>query len=74
MRRIAYYLHRSTSGKLIAKVLGSRPPRIGVRVYDSRGKLIGRVVDVIGPVRSPYIVIRPSNDVELRQYEELFIR
>ena len=74
MRRVAYFLHKSPSGRLIAKVLAHRPPRIGVRVYDSRGRFIGRVIDIIGPVNSPYIVIKPSDHPELKPYDELFIR
>ncbi len=74
MRRVAYFLHKSSSGRLIAKVLAHKPPRIGIKIYDSRGKLVGRIIDVIGPVSSPYIVIKPLNHPELKPYDELFIR
>ncbi len=32
--------------------------RIGSRVYASQQ--LGRVIDIIGPVRRPYIVIKPN--------------
>jgi len=35
-------------------------PKIGSTVVDENLKIIGKVFDVIGPVSSPYAVIKPS--------------
>jgi len=75
VRRLGYFLHRSPSGKLIVKMTMHKIPRLGTRVVDSRGRYVGMVVDIIGPVRSPYIVVKPKNtDIRLKDYEELFTK
>jgi len=74
VRRIGYFIHRTPSGRLIGKSLISRPPRIGIKIYNSKGKLVGKIVDIIGPINSPYIVIKPLNEPDVKPYEELFIR
>ncbi len=75
MRRLGYFLHVSSSGRIIAKLTLPRPPRIGTKVFNSQGRFIGRITDVIGPVRAPYVVIKPlTPGIELRRYEELYIR
>ncbi len=75
MRRLGYFLHKSPSGKLIVKLGSPKPPRLGARVLNSRGEVVGVLVDVIGPVRSPYAVVRPSRPAPpLDRYEELFVR
>ena len=75
MKRLGYFLHKAPSGKLIVKMAGRKVPRLGSRVVDSKGRFIGIVVDVIGPVRSPYVVVKPkSENIELRDYEELFTK
>jgi rRNA processing protein Gar1 len=35
-----------------------RPVRIGSPLVDAHRKPIGRVIDVIGPVKAPYLVVR----------------
>ncbi|MCW3981253.1 MAG: Gar1/Naf1 family protein [Candidatus Bathyarchaeota archaeon] len=51
-------LHVSTSGNLIvrARVV----PRIGAEVMDENLKPIGKVFDVIGSVKAPYVAVRPA--------------
>lgn len=73
--KLGYYLHRVPSGRLIIKISGRNPPKLGSRVLDSRGNLLGVVVDVIGPVSSPYAVVKPlSSEVSLTQFEEVFLK
>ena len=35
-------------------------PRISTEVVDAQGEVIGHIVDIIGPVSSPYAVIKLS--------------
>jgi RNA-binding protein len=35
-------------------------PRIGSSVVDESLKIVGKVFDIIGPVTSPYAVVRPT--------------
>ena len=38
-------------------VQASKPERIGTPVVDQQIKRIGKIVDVIGPIKAPYIVV-----------------
>lgn len=38
-------------------VQSSKPQRIGTPVVDQQIKRLGKVVDVIGPIKAPYIVV-----------------
>jgi len=37
-----------------------KAPKIGSSVVDDNLKDVGRVFDIIGPVTSPYAIVRPS--------------
>ena len=39
----------------------SKSFRIGLRVINQEIKTIGKIVDVIGPIKSPYIVVNTRN-------------
>ena len=47
----------SRRGDLLVK--GGMTPRVGTLVVDEKKVQIGRVVQLLGPVDSPYVVIRP---------------
>lgn len=52
-----------------------KPPRIGSIVVDSGGHEVGILVDIIGPVRSPYAVVRPlRDDVSVDPHSVLFVK
>ena len=46
------------SKNLIVK--SEKAPRIGSEVVDENLKVVGRIFDIIGPVSSPYAVVKPS--------------
>lgn len=56
MQRLGLVLHVSPSRNVIVKV--ENVPRIGETVVDERLKPVGKVVDLIGPVSSPYASVR----------------
>jgi RNA-binding protein len=56
--------HIDNKGNLIART--KKTPREGAKVIDRRKTVIGTVVSIIGPVDSPYLVIRPMRDIEKR--------
>ncbi|MCX8209047.1 MAG: hypothetical protein RMH84_05290 [Sulfolobales archaeon] len=75
MKRLGYFLHRTPSGRLLVKLSSPKPPRLGSKVVNSRSEVVGVVVDVIGPVKAPYAIVKPSKQgLELSKYEELFVR
>jgi rRNA processing protein Gar1 len=43
-------------------------------VYNSEGRLLGILVDLIGPVKNPYALIKPFTTVEVRQFEDVYVR
>ncbi len=58
MQRLGLVLHLSPSRNMIMKV--ENIPRIGETVVDENLKPVGRVFDILGPVSSPYVAIRPT--------------
>ncbi|RLF08313.1 MAG: hypothetical protein DRJ60_00665 [Thermoprotei archaeon] len=69
-------LHLSKSNMLIVR--GTRKvPKIGDPVYDNKSRTIGIIYDIIGPVSSPYIVIKPSSDLtphDLRRLKKVYVK
>jgi len=43
-------------GKLVVKA--QVLPKLGAKVYDSSANAVGYVYDIIGPVSSPYVVVK----------------
>jgi len=63
LQRLGLILHVSPSKNMIVKV--ERTSKIGEMVVDENLKPVGRVFDMIGPVSSPYLSIKPMiNDPE----------
>ena len=58
MQRIGPVLHISPSRNIVIKT--EKTPKIGETVVDDNLKPVGKVVDVFGPVVSPYASIKPS--------------
>jgi len=67
-------LHVSkSSGNLILKM--SRDARIGDAVTDSKGKRIGVVFDIFGPVENPYASVKSGmKDPKRIVGKDLFLR
>jgi len=58
LQRLGLILHVSPSKNMIVKV--EKIPRIGETVVDENLKPVGTVFDLLGPVSSPYVSIRPT--------------
>jgi len=48
----------SPSRNVIVKA--ENTPKLGSEVFDENLKVVGKVFDIIGPVTSPYAVIKPT--------------
>ena len=57
MQRLGRVINVTPSQNLVVKV--EQTPKIGFSVVDESLKNVGNVFDVIGPVTSPYAVVRP---------------
>ena len=64
MRRLGKILHVSKRGSLILRT--DKTPPIGPHalVLDKEANKIGTILDVFGPVKNPYVSIRPYEDVD----------
>lgn len=58
MQRLGRITNVSPSGNAIVKT--DNPPKIGAEVVDENLEVVGKIFDIIGPVSSPYAVIKPS--------------
>lgn len=57
------------SGLLLIPVSPTNIPKIGERVVTRKLEDVGVVVDIIGPINSPYALVRPNKIVN----EDLFV-
>ena len=58
LQRLGRVLSVTPSQNIVVKV--EKPPKTGAAVVDESLRVVGRIFDIIGPVSSPYVVIRPS--------------
>ena len=52
MLQVGILLHQAKSGRLIVKLI--QETRVGSVVVDDKGRRLGKVIELIGPVKSPY--------------------
>lgn len=52
MFQVGVLLHQAKSGRLIVRL--SAEVRPGVAILDEKGRRLGKVVELIGPVKAPY--------------------
>jgi RNA-binding protein len=50
--QVGTILHQAKSGRLIVRL--TREVKAGTFVYDDARRKVGRMVELIGPVRAPY--------------------
>lgn len=65
MQRLGRVVNITPSQNLVLKT--EIAPKIGSSVVDESLKTVGRVFDIIGPVTSPYAVVKPT----IREPEKL---
>lgn len=58
LHQVGVILHQAKSGRLIIRL--SKEVKPGSVVLDDKGKKLGRVVELIGPVKSPYASVSVS--------------
>ena len=46
---------------------------IGTALVDVRNQPVGRVVDVIGPVAAPYLLVQPPRGKTIRPNHEVYL-
>lgn len=58
MQRLGRMLHVTPSKNVIIKI--NKPPKIGSSVVDEKLRIIGKIFDIIGPISSPYAIVKPA--------------
>jgi RNA-binding protein len=56
---------RTAQGLAIVRCLDDDHPGVGTQAVDEQLNVVGRVVDVFGPVSHPYVAVSPNEDVAL---------
>ncbi|MDK2796443.1 MAG: RNA-binding protein [Archaeoglobaceae archaeon] len=59
----------SKSGMLLVRIQPTNLPKIGDKVVTRKMEHVGVVYDIIGPIISPYVLIKPDKVV----YEDLYV-
>ncbi len=65
MQRLGRVLNVTPSQNIVVKT--ENTPKIGSAVVDENLKIVGKIFDIIGPVSSPYAVVKPA----IREPEKL---
>jgi RNA-binding protein len=65
LQRLGKVLHMTPSQNFVVKV--DKAPKMGLAVVDENLKIVGKIFDVIGPVPTPYAVVKPA----IKQPEKL---
>jgi RNA-binding protein len=58
LQRLGKVLHVTPSQNIVVKI--DKTPKIGSAVVDEKLRTVGKIFDVIGPVSSPYVVLKPA--------------
>jgi RNA-binding protein len=74
MKRLGFVSHISKRGRLIVKA--ETIPKLFSEVYDKEQKPIGKVIDILGPVSSPFVAVKPYDKADLEKFKEaeLFLK
>jgi RNA-binding protein len=58
LQRLGKVLNVTPSQNIVVKI--DKTPKIGSAVVDEKLKVVGKIFDVIGPVSSPYVIVKPA--------------
>ena len=67
MKFLGTISHISNSGKLITR--SSKTPPAGAFVFDKNKKKIGKISNIFGPTKKPYISVRLFRSVNLDNFK-----
>ncbi len=59
LKKLGKVIHKSHNRFILVSIESDKVPAIGAPVIDGKNRKIGRIYDVIGPVSSPYALVKP---------------
>ncbi len=60
LRPLGSVLHITKSKYIVVKLVKADDlPPLGAEVVDANNEVIGRLIDIIGPVTQPYAIVKP---------------
>lgn len=69
LKRIGVVLHVAKDGLVVVKAQVENPDRLyGLTAFDYSMRRVGSIRDVIGPVSSPYFLIKPAKGVNVSEF------
>ncbi len=74
LRRLGEILHSTRNGYIVVRLEEpEKLPPLGVPVFNENRQRVGLLLDIIGPVKAPYGVIRPDSKdiIERIKYGEV---
>ncbi len=76
LQRLGRVLHTTHNGYIVATLeTGEKLPPLNTPVYDEKTNRVGVLLDIIGPVKSPYAVIKPDRrDIRVEEGATLYYR
>ena len=60
MEKIGEIIHLAESGRLIVKIEDTNQNLIGQALIDDKGTQIGKIIELIGSIKSPYASVLPT--------------
>ena len=60
MEKIGEIIHLAKSGRLIVKIEDTNQNLIGQALIDDKGTKVGKIIELIGPIKSPYASVLPT--------------
>ncbi len=66
MRTLGSVLHVTPSKLIIVRLSDpNNIPPLNVEILNASGEKVGVLVDIIGPIESPYAVVKPTSPIAL---------
>jgi RNA-binding protein len=69
--QVGTILHSAKSGRIIIRL--SKEVKPGIFVFDDGGRKLGKVVELIGPVRAPYASIAAATSRQGKTGDPAFV-
>jgi len=72
LQRLGKVLNVTPSKNIVVKI--DKTPKIGSSVVDVNLKIVGKIFDIIGPVSSPYTIVKPViKEPEKLTHKQLYL-